>query len=138
MCTKLFGRFFEKSREEKRQRGKIKKRFHCLNNTPGGPFMDSDVPSSSPVPSEERSHDSKCIKVHLFFSGYNILFILTTTRKDRFRDSTQTVCQPFGSSPPSPHKLSAIWLSGRNSTRPDQYTLRPTAHTSEYSTVKEG
>lgn len=38
-----------------------------LNNTPGGPFMDSDVSRSSPVPSEERPHDSTCIKEDLFF-----------------------------------------------------------------------
>lgn len=100
--------------------------------------MDSDVPTSSPVPPEERPHDSTCIKVHLFLSAYNILFNHTTTRNDRLRDRTQTVCQPFGSSLPPPHKLSAIWLGGRHSTRPDQYTLRPTAHNSEYNRVKEG
>lgn len=55
-----------KKQRKKRQRVKIKNLFYWLNNTPGGPFMDSDVPSSSPVPSEERPYDSTCIKVHFF------------------------------------------------------------------------
>lgn len=70
--TQLFARFFEKKprRGNKRQKGKEKKTFQLLVNTPGGPFMDSDVPSSAPVPSEGRQRDNTQMKVAVLCRPY--------------------------------------------------------------------
>lgn len=53
--------------------------------------MDSDVPSSSPVPSEERPHDSTYIKVYVFLDT----IFHTSKQQLGTTAQTQTVRQPF-------------------------------------------
>lgn len=53
--------------------------------------MDSYVPRSSPVPSEERPHDSAYIKVYVFLDT----IFHTSIQQLGTAAETQTVRQPF-------------------------------------------
>lgn len=87
--------------------------------------MDSDVPSSSPVPSEEKPHDSTHTKVHDFLDAtFN-----TWTQQAGTSAETHPV---LSTSPQLPHKPSAIWLGGGDPARGQiNNALCPTAHDSE-------